>query len=231
MDSSGWKTRIRRSRVRFFRMTVFAQARTPLAVELDALIRAHRDTPLALEGLLRRMTVLHRSLGSGRGGDLFPRSHDLCASAPRPACPDRTSGRGRGDEGGVWSRRSGTTTGRPSGSDRRRTRRRSCACTGSSRIGARGRLPARAPVPRHPGRARPRRRRALLPVGRARDRPHGEDRRRPAPAREGSRREADGQLPAARARCRREPRSRPASSGRTTSIDSASGWRKVSRAS
>lgn len=50
-------------RVRFFRMTVFAQARTPLAVELDALIRAHRDTPLAIEGLLRRMTVLHRSLG------------------------------------------------------------------------------------------------------------------------------------------------------------------------
>ncbi len=50
-------------RVRFFRLTVFAQARTPLAVELDALIRAHRDTPLALEGLLRRMTVLHRSLG------------------------------------------------------------------------------------------------------------------------------------------------------------------------
>jgi long-subunit acyl-CoA synthetase (AMP-forming)/N-acetylglutamate synthase-like GNAT family acetyltransferase len=50
-------------RVRFFRLTAFARARTPLAVELDALIRAHRDTPLSLEALLRRMTILHRTLG------------------------------------------------------------------------------------------------------------------------------------------------------------------------
>lgn len=48
-------------RVRFFRMTVFADARPEIAAELDALIRAHRDTPLALDGLLRRMTILHRA--------------------------------------------------------------------------------------------------------------------------------------------------------------------------
>ncbi len=48
-------------RVRFFRMTVFADARPELASELDALIRAHRDTPLAMDALLRRMTILHRS--------------------------------------------------------------------------------------------------------------------------------------------------------------------------
>ncbi|MFB3908739.1 MAG: GNAT family N-acetyltransferase [Candidatus Eisenbacteria bacterium] len=49
-------------RIRFFRRTVFAGARAPLARELDALIRAHRDTPLKLEALLRRMAILHRSI-------------------------------------------------------------------------------------------------------------------------------------------------------------------------
>jgi len=49
-------------RVRFFRMTVFARSSGPLATELDALVRAHRDAPLALEALLRRMTILHRTV-------------------------------------------------------------------------------------------------------------------------------------------------------------------------
>jgi long-chain acyl-CoA synthetase len=50
------------TRVRFFRMTVFASARGPLAAELDALMRTHRDAPLSLEGLLRRMTILHTTM-------------------------------------------------------------------------------------------------------------------------------------------------------------------------
>jgi N-acetylglutamate synthase-like GNAT family acetyltransferase len=48
-------------RIRFFRMTVFANATGTLETELDALIHAHRETPLGLEALLRRMTILHRS--------------------------------------------------------------------------------------------------------------------------------------------------------------------------
>lgn len=52
-------------RVRFFRMTVFAGASGPLAGELDALVRAHRDVPLSVEALLRRMTLLHQSCSLG----------------------------------------------------------------------------------------------------------------------------------------------------------------------
>lgn len=49
-------------RIRFFRMTVFADAWGALAAELDALIRSHRGTPLIVDALLRRMTVLHQSV-------------------------------------------------------------------------------------------------------------------------------------------------------------------------
>lgn len=50
------------TRVRFFRMTVFAEAEGALARELEALMHAHRDAPLALDALLRRMTILHRTV-------------------------------------------------------------------------------------------------------------------------------------------------------------------------
>jgi long-subunit acyl-CoA synthetase (AMP-forming) len=58
-------------RVRFFRMTVFAQAREELATELDALARAHRDTPLPLETLLRRMAILHQTRVLGEEEQYF----------------------------------------------------------------------------------------------------------------------------------------------------------------
>ncbi len=60
-DLTSLETRHPELRVRFFRMTVFANARGPLAAELDALIRGHRDAPLHVESLLRRMTILHQS--------------------------------------------------------------------------------------------------------------------------------------------------------------------------
>jgi long-subunit acyl-CoA synthetase (AMP-forming)/predicted GNAT family acetyltransferase len=50
------------TRIRFFRMTVFAQTSGPLASELEAFVRAHRDAPLVLDALLRRMTILHRTV-------------------------------------------------------------------------------------------------------------------------------------------------------------------------
>ena len=49
-------------RIRFFRMTVFSEAAPGIARELDALIRDHRDSPLGLDALLRRMTVLHQTV-------------------------------------------------------------------------------------------------------------------------------------------------------------------------
>ncbi|MBD3160992.1 MAG: GNAT family N-acetyltransferase [Candidatus Eisenbacteria bacterium] len=49
-------------RIRFFRMTVFSDARPRIAEELDTLIRDHRDAPLGLDVLLRRMTILHQAM-------------------------------------------------------------------------------------------------------------------------------------------------------------------------